>query len=173
MGFFSRMFNKEKAQEHGDKEIVAVADGIMGPASSISDATFREELLGQTIGFSLQTGTIVSPANGKLEMIFPTGHAFSLRMNDGTGLLVHIGINTVGMKGEGFRVLARQGDTVKAGQPVVKVDLEAVKRAGYENTTMLIVAEPVHQEKISYLPFGEVRRGQTIAKNQQDSQKEG
>lgn len=84
---------------------------------------FAQEIMGQTIGFVPKNGLIVSPANGTLEVVFQTGHAFGVRMQDGTGLLVHIGINTVDMNGKGFKIFARQGDTVKAGQPIIFVDL--------------------------------------------------
>ena len=71
----------------------------------INDPMFAEEMMGQTIGFILSVGEVVVPATGRLEVLFPTGHAFALRMNDGTGLLVHIGIDTVNLKGKGFKVL--------------------------------------------------------------------
>ena len=105
----------------------------------INDPMFAEEMMGQTIGFILSDGEVVAPATGRLEVLFTTGHAFALRMNDGTGLLVHIGIYTVNLKGKGFKVLKKQGERVKAGEAVVKVDLDTVKQAGYDTTTMLIV----------------------------------
>lgn len=166
MGLFDNLFGKKhetNAKTYADTDIVAIANAAMIPAADISDAMFREEMMGQTIGFDLKDGTIVSPANGELEALFPTGHAFAVRMADGTGLLVHIGVDTVNMNGEGFKVLAKQGDKVKAGQPIVKVDRDAVKKAGYEYTTMLIVTEPAEEgAKISYIPFGDVTQGQVI-----------
>lgn len=113
----------------------------------INDPMFAEEMMGQTIGFILSDGEVVAPATGRLEVLFPTGHAFALRMNDGTRLLIHIGIDTVNLKGKGFKVLKKQGDRVKAGEIVVKVDLDTVKQAGYDAITMLIVTEPFMMEK--------------------------
>jgi len=108
---------------------------------------------------------IVAPANGDLEMVFETGHAFAVRMKDGTGLLVHIGVDTVNMKGQGFTVLKKQGDAVKAGEPIVKVDLKAVEAAGYSTQTMIVVTEPADESKpVSYIAFGPVRAGQVITK---------
>ena len=85
---------------------------------------FSQEAMGQTVAVEPTNGLIRSPANGELEMVFETKHAFAVRMKDGTGLLVHIGVDTVNMKGEGFTALKQQGDTVKAGEPVIKVDLK-------------------------------------------------
>ena len=99
-------------------------------------------------------------------MIFPTAHAFGLRMKDGTGLLVHIGIDTVKLNGKGFTLLKKQGDTVKAGEPVVRVDLDAVKGAGYSTQTVVIITEPVREdEAMSFVEFGKsVARGDIINK---------
>lgn len=146
-----------------DNVIVAVADGdLIGP-DKIKDEMFSQEAMGQTVAVEPKNGIIVSPANGTLEMIFETGHAFAVRMKDGTGLLVHIGVDTVNMKGEGFTVLKKQGDEVKAGEPVVKVDLKAVEAAGYSAQTMIVVTEPANEDaKIAYIAYGPVTAGQAI-----------
>lgn len=148
-----------------DDALVAFADGeLIGP-DKMKDPMFAEEAMGQTVAIEPSSGIILAPANGTLEMVFDTGHAFSVRMKDGTGLLVHIGVDTVNMKGEGFTVLKKQGDEVKAGEPVVKVDLNAVKAAGYSTQTMLVVTEPVNEEvRVSYIGFGPVTAGQVITK---------
>ena len=145
-----------------DKEIVAMANGELIPASKIKDDVFAQEILGQTVAIEPTEGVIAAPANGVLELIHETGHAFSVRMADGTALLIHVGIDTVQMKGEGFKVLKKEGDTVKAGEPVVEVDLGAVAKAGYSMQTMLIVTEKPNDERVAYVDFGPVRRGDVI-----------
>lgn len=165
MGFLNNLFKTKEEVAYEDTDIVSIGEGEMIEPSKIKDQMFAEEMMGQTIGFILKDGTVVSPANGKLEVLFPTGHAFALRMNDGTGLLIHIGIDTVNLKGNGFKVLRKQGDSVKAGEPVVKVDLNKVKDAGYDTTTMLIVTEPANEnEKIDFIDYGEVSKGRIIRK---------
>lgn len=159
MGLFSFLKN-----DTDTTSITAVADAVMIPASEINDPVFHDEMMGQTIGFTLKNGKIASPADGILEVMFPTGHAFGIRMADGTALLVHIGIDTVKMNGRGFNIKAKQGEKVKAGQIMVEVDLDQIKAAGYDSTTMLIVTEPIKEEKISFIEFGEVARGQKISK---------
>lgn len=148
---------------HKDNEVVAVANGELIPASRIKDEAFAAEAMGQTVAVEPSDGLIVSPANGEVEMIFDTGHAFVVRMKDGTGLLIHIGIDTVSLQGKGFRVLKKQGESVKAGEPVVDVDLAAVTKAGYSMQTMIIVSEPADDKTMAFKNFGMVSRGQTIA----------
>ena len=162
MGLFN-IFKKDNNLNIKETDIVSLGNGKMISPKEINDPMFAEEMMGQTIGFILSDGEVVAPATGRLEVLFPTGHAFALRMNDGTGLLVHIGIDTVNLKGKGFKVLKKQGDKVKAGETVVKVDLDTVKQAGYDATTMLIVTEPIHDgEKINFIDFGNVKKSQII-----------
>ena len=149
-----------------DDVIVAVADGkFIGP-EDMKDPMFSEQSMGQTVAIDPTDGIIAAPANGTLEMVFETGHAFGMRMNDGTGLLVHVGVDTVNMKGKGFTVLKKQGEKVKAGEAVVHVDLDAVKKAGYSAQTMLVITEPVREgELVSFIEFGkDVSRGDILNK---------
>ncbi len=147
-----------------DDAIVAVANGELIPASRIKDEAFAAQAMGQTVAVEPTDGVIVSPANGEIELVFDTGHAFAVRMKDGTGLLVHIGIDTVSLEGKGFHVLKKQGDTVRAGEPVVRVDLDVVEKAGLSMQTMIIVTEPASDTPVAFINFGKVQRGQVINK---------
>ena len=159
MGFFTN--HKKKSDK--DLDIVALASGTMICPDQIKDAVFSQQMMGQTIGFILDSGEIVSPVTGKVEVMFPTGHAFMIRMKDGTGILVHVGINTVELNGKGFKVYVKQGQDVKAGQTVVRLDLKAVKQQGYDTTTMLIVSESINKT-IPFIDFGKVKKGKSIVK---------
>lgn len=154
----------EALPEAADDAIVAVAAGKLVGPEDIVDEMFKTEAMGQTVAIDPTDGTIVAPANGVLEMVFETGHAFGMRMKDGTGLLVHIGVDTVGLKGKGFKTLKKTGDAVKAGEPVVKADLGVIKAASLSAQTMLVVTEPLEgAEPVKYLGFGtEVKAGQRI-----------
>lgn len=167
MQLFKTLFDRHAKAEvclaMNDTDVVAVASGEMISASQIEDPVFAQEMMGQTIAIKPSEGMIVSPVNGCLESVFETGHAFSVRMKDGTGLLVHIGIDTVSMNGRGFQILEKSGATVKAGQPIVKVNLDMVRKEGKSDVVMLIVAEPVRMdEKISCIELKHVTRGQKI-----------
>lgn len=163
MGLFDQLFKKESVV-YAENDIVAVADARIVPNYQISDVMFAEEMLGQTLAFELKNGTIVSPANGTLEVMYPTGHAFAVRMADGTGLLVHVGINTVNRKGNGFKVLKKQGDYVTAGEVIVKVNVNELLDAGYDMTTMLIVTETPSSQKVPFYHQNNVKRGQILNK---------
>ena len=143
---------------------MAVAAGELIQPSKIKDEAFASEAMGQTVAADPTDGLIVSPANGTLEMGFETKHAFAVRMKDGTGLLMHIGVDTVNMNGQGFRVLKQQGEPIKAGESVIDADLGAIQKAGYSAQTMIIVTEPVNDAPLAFTNFGKVSCGQTIVK---------
>ena len=156
----------EVIPEVPDNVIAAVADGkFIGP-DDIKDAMFSQQTMGQTVAIEPDNGIIAAPANGIIEMIFETGHAFGMRMKDGTGLLVHIGVDTVNLKGKGFTVLKKEGDVVKAGEPVVRVDLGVLKNAGYSPQTMIVITEPANEGAVTeFIEFGgKVARGGILNK---------
>lgn len=163
MKLMSKLFNKEECN-YNDTDIIALANAEMISPSEVNDEMFSQQMLGQTIAFKLQDKIVVAPCNGVLEVMYPTGHAFAIRMHNGMGILVHVGIDTVNLKGKGFKVLAKQGQQVKAGQKILEVNQEVIKQNGYDPTTMLIVTEPLHEnEKIKIIDYGTVKRGQVIS----------
>lgn len=163
MGLFNKLFGKKDSLATIDNSVVAPVTGKMVSASELSDAVFAQEMLGQTVGIIPADNVVVAPANGTIEMIFDTGHAFGMKTDEGVGLLVHIGVDTVSLNGKGFKVFAKQGDAVKAGQKLVEVDFDAVKAAGLDPTVMLIVTEqPTEGFKINYIDNADVENGQVI-----------
>ena len=163
MGLFSSF--KKKEIQYNDTDIIALANADIIPTEEINDPVFSKELLGQTIAFNLQDETIVAPCNGVLEVMYPTGHAFGIRRPDGLGVLVHIGINTVNLNGKGFKLYAKQGETVKAGQKLIKVSAEWIRDEGYDLSTMLIITEPLNKdERIQFIDKKHVTRGEIINK---------
>lgn len=161
MGIFEIF--KKKLPDVADDKIVSVCKGKMIKASQIDDKVFAQEIMGKTVGFIPDDEHIVAPCNGTLEVLFPTGHAFAIRRKDGTGILVHIGINTVDLNGKGFKVFAKQGDVVKAGQKIVDIDLEVIKNAGFSSTTMLIITEPVENAAYNFTNYGDKEKAEIIA----------
>lgn len=125
--------------EVSDDAIVAVSDGELLPLAEVKDEVFSTKMMGDGVDLKLESDFISAPANGVLTTVFPTGHAFGLTRADGVELLVHIGIDTVNLKGEGFDVLAKQGELVRAGQPIVKVNREKLTAKGYDLTTITIL----------------------------------
>ncbi|MFV0255545.1 MAG: glucose PTS transporter subunit IIA [Erysipelotrichaceae bacterium] len=141
VAFLSTYFiGKRNVQQESvdDNQIVSICDGKQINLSKVNDDVFSGETMGSGVAFELHKGKIYSPASGVLNCVFPTGHAFGVTMRNGVELICHIGINTARNSGVGFNILKKQGDIVKAGDCVVEVDLELLKK-NYDMTTMLIV----------------------------------
>ncbi|MBY6277971.1 MAG: PTS glucose transporter subunit IIA [Symbiobacterium thermophilum] len=110
--------------------VAAPLAGEVRPISEAPDPVFAEKMLGD--GFcvfpaAVDRTTVVSPVDGEVVNLFPTGHAVGLRTPDGLEVLVHVGIDTVKLQGRGFRALVAQGDRVSAGQPMLEVDLGSIQ----------------------------------------------
>ncbi|HWR41019.1 MAG TPA: PTS glucose transporter subunit IIA [Patescibacteria group bacterium] len=126
------LFNKKQT-------LLAPADGRLIPLSQVADPVFSQKILGDGVAIDeLNSDTICSPADGVLEMIFRTNHAFAVKTSEGIDVLVHIGINTVELEGKGFERLREQGQSVKAGDPVIRIDRQQILQAGYSLTTPVI-----------------------------------
>ncbi len=147
----------------GDDEIVAIADGELIDVTTVSDDTFSQKILGESVAFKYQGDKVIlcAPANGTLSAVFPTGHAYGITTKNGVEILVHCGVNTVEAKGEGFRLFDReQGDEVKAGDPIVEVDLKKLSQT-YDMSTMLIITDANNREIAPKTPC-RVKRGESV-----------
>ncbi|MNO21527.1 PTS system glucose-specific EIICBA component [compost metagenome] len=109
------------------ENIVMPANGELMDITKVPDPVFSEKMTGDGFAFLPYDGTIVSPVYGKVFNVFPSKHAVGIMSDGGKEVLVHIGVNTVKLKGQGFKVLVNEGDLVSAGQPIMEVDLDYVK----------------------------------------------
>ena len=119
--------------------LVSPVKGTMIPVSEVKDETFAAEILGTTVAIEPENGQIKAPCDGEVMNIFETGHAVSIVSAAGGELLIHAGIDTVKMSGKGFKKFVSDGDRVHKGDVLLEMDLDEVKKAGYETTTMMIV----------------------------------
>lgn len=125
MGFFANLFSKKEEEKVTKNVVLAPIAGRVIPISEVPDETFASKMLGDGVGIEpLASGTMVAPADGVISQLFETGHAFTVETKEGVNILVHFGLNTVELKGKGFEIIAKEGDSVKAGDPVIKYDLE-------------------------------------------------
>ncbi|MEH2959901.1 glucose PTS transporter subunit IIA [Candidatus Merdisoma sp. JLR.KK006] len=146
-----------------DEEIVAIADGELIDVTTVSDETFSQKMLGESVAFKYNGDKVVlcAPANGTLSAVFPTGHAYGVTTNNGIEILVHCGVNTVEAKGDGFRLFGReQGDEVKAGDPIVEADLKKLSQT-YDMSTMLIITDANGWDITPKAPC-HVKRGESV-----------
>ena len=131
------MFGLFKKEEF---KIVAPVEGELIPLSEVGDGMFSEKMMGDGFAVIPADGMVCAPISGTAESVFPTGHAVGISTTDGIECILHIGLDTVNLNGEGFEPLIRQGDKVKAGQPVVKVDRDLLVEKGYNVVTMVVFA---------------------------------
>jgi PTS system sucrose-specific IIC component len=107
--------------------------------SEVPDPTFAKEMMGGGVAIQPTDGHVVSPADGTVTMLFDTKHAVGITTTDGAEVLIHIGLDTVKMEGKPFTAHVKQGDTVKKGQALIDVDLDAIKKAGYNTITPIVI----------------------------------
>jgi PTS system beta-glucosides-specific IIC component len=123
----------------GAVEVSAPVSGAVVPLAEVKDKVFASGALGKGIGIVPSSGKVYSPFAGTVVTAFPTGHAFGIKSADGVEALIHIGIDTVQLDGKGFAAAVTQGQVVEAGDLLVAVDLDVVKAAGYDPTTVLVI----------------------------------
>lgn len=121
-------------------QVMSPCKGEVVPVEEVPDPVFSKKMLGD--GFAvIPTGDIVemiAPISGKVVQIFPTNHAYGIEMKNGVEVLVHIGLDTVELKGEGFTRLVEEGQTVQAGTPIMKVDFSNIRDRGKNTITPVV-----------------------------------
>ncbi len=140
MGFFQKLFGKKY------DELCAPVKGNAVPVSQVPDPTFAEEMLGKGIAIEPAEGRVFAPCDATVDMMFETGHAVSLIADFGAEVLIHIGLETVSLKGKHFTVHAANGDKVKKGQLLIEFDLEAIKAEGFNTITPMLVCNSADYE---------------------------
>lgn len=153
------MFFK-KSEKENTYTVYAPTDGICIPLEEVPDPVFAEKMLGEGVAILPANGHIVSPVSGVVSELTDSKHAYGLTTDDGLELLLHIGIDTVNLAGEGFQTPLRKGDRVKAGDLLAEVDLELLKEKGYDLHTPLIVTNMSHIKTLTPIE-GDVRQAES------------
>ena len=143
-------------------ELVSPLDGELLPLSEVKDEVFSSGAMGEGVAIEPSQGVLHAPADGRVVMTSPTGHAIGMKTKDGAEILMHIGMDTVNLQGKGFETLVDKGDEVKAGDELVKFDIDEIHSAGYIVTTPIVVTNSKDYEKVSVVRQGEVKVGQEI-----------
>ncbi|MCS3803376.1 phosphoenolpyruvate-protein phosphotransferase [Chromobacterium alkanivorans] len=121
-------------------ELLAPFDGPTVPLSRAPDPVFAGLMMGDGLAIEPLSGTLLAPCDGEVAQLVRTGHALTLRAANGAEVLIHVGIDTVKLDGEGFKPLIKAGDAVRQGQPLIEVDLDAVARRAPSLLTMVVIA---------------------------------
>ena len=140
--------------------LTAVCDGRCAPLSEIPDEAFASGMLGLGVAIHPTGSHFCCPVSGTVQSVSDSRHAYTLLSEDGLELLVHIGVDTVELKGEGFTPLVLPGQRVRAGIPLAEVDLQKIHDRGLSSVTAVLITNPEEIEILEY-GYGQVTGGET------------
>ncbi|MDQ0150366.1 PTS glucose transporter subunit IIA [Eubacterium multiforme] len=155
-GFF------KKNKKNSSLNFVAPVTGKAIDLSEVPDPVFAQKMAGDGLGIDSTGDVIVAPCDGDLTLVFKTKHAFAMTLENGIEILVHIGIETVSLNGEGFEQLVEQGTTVKAGTPIIKIDREFIKSKGLSLVTPVLITNPDITKSIEVKTGIDAVAGETV-----------
>lgn len=145
-----------------NENIAAPVDGQVKDLGDVNDQVFSTKLMGDGAAIVPSDGTVYSPVDGQVTVAYETKHAYGLKSKDGAEVLIHIGIDTVNLKGEGFESFVKQGQTVKAGDKLGTVDLAKVKAEGFDPTVMVVVTNTNNYASVNRLNVTAVKHGDNV-----------
>ena len=150
MRFLDKLLGKKAVEPI---QIFAPLNGAILERQEIPDPTFSDEVLGPTLCFKPEGDdqTIYAPCDGVISQIFKTAHAVTITSKDKVEILIHVGINTVDLKGEGFEALVKDDEEVKAGQPLIKFDQEIIAQAGLSNLVPMVICNAMDFKSVEYV----------------------
>jgi len=130
-------------------EVKQPVNGEVIPSSEIPDPMFAAENMGPDVGIKPADGNVFAPFDGEVVMTFPTFHAIGLLGNNGMEVLIHVGVDTVNMNGDGFECLVKQGDKITAGQKILTFDNDKIKEAGYSNVVIVVLTNGANYQTVT------------------------
>lgn len=149
IGFEDVSDEQEEVPNETSMTIESPVKGTVYPISEVNDAVFSKGLLGKGVAIRPEENSIYSPVTGEVVTILESKHAIGLRSTDGVELLIHIGIDTVNLKGEPFEVFVKAGDQISAGQLLIEADFAAIRNAGYDDTVIVVVTNSENFDSIN------------------------
>lgn len=152
----------EAASAQAEKILYAPIKGNVIERETIPDAVFASGALGEGVGIEPEVGEVMAPCDGEIVTVTETKHAVGLMGPDGMELLIHVGIDTVKMNGEGFDVKVAVGDKVKKGQKLLDFDMKKIQEAGYSTTTAVLVTNSADYPNYRIVKTGSVEIGEEI-----------
>ncbi|MBE6184827.1 PTS sugar transporter subunit IIA [Heyndrickxia ginsengihumi] len=156
---FKKIFGKRE-EVLKSIQLIAPVSGKMLTIEEVPDPVFSQKMMGDGVAFEPQEGKIVAPADGEIIQVFPTKHAIGIKAVNGAEILIHIGLETVGMKGEGFTVHVSEGKKVKQGDVLVTVDLNLVKEKASSIVTPMIITNLNDMQSIEKSSLSSVIAGE-------------
>lgn len=132
-----KLFGKKKVVK--EEVVMAPLTGTVRQLEEVPDPVFAEKMMGEGIAIDPSDGVVVAPLDGEIVQLFPTKHAIGIKGESGLEILIHIGLETVALKGEGFEAFIKQGDQVKKGDKLIAFDMEIIKEKASSTITPIIM----------------------------------
>lgn len=166
MGLFDKLRGKEKAVEVSTEKntLYLPIEGEVIPLEEIGDGVFSEGILGKGCGIKPKDEKVYAPVNGKITTVADTKHAVGVLSDDGVEVLIHVGMDTVDMNGNGFEILVKVGQKVQCGQALLKFSIDKIKTAGHPTTTAFIVTNSDDYSDIKVLQTGDMAKLTAVMK---------
>lgn len=152
------------AADLAEETLVSPLSGDVVALENVNDPVFSSGAMGKGLAVKPTEGVVYAPADAEVTIAFETGHAYGLKTATGAEILIHIGIDTVSMNGNGFEKLVAAGDKVKAGTPLAKFDAAKIAEAGLDDTTMIIVTNTADFTEVAPLAEGTIAHGADFLK---------
>ncbi|MEG1004262.1 PTS sugar transporter subunit IIA [Clostridium sp.] len=156
------LFKKNKNEKNEALNFVAPVSGKAIDLSEVPDPVFAQKMAGDGLAIDATGDVIVAPCDGDLTLVFKTKHAFAMTLDNGIEMLVHIGIETVSLNGEGFEQLVEAGTKVKAGTPIIKIDREFIKSKNLSLVTPILITNPDVVKSMEAKTGMDVVAGETV-----------
>jgi PTS system beta-glucosides-specific IIC component len=150
---------RQSTQMTGSANIQSPINGMAVSLVEVSDPTFSQEILGKGVAIIPSDGRLVSPVKGTVDTVFETLHAIGLKADDGTELLIHIGLDTVKLEGKHFKAFVKAGDLVEVGTLMVEFDKDKIKEEGYDIITPIIITNSMNYGDVLAVTGQEVKVG--------------
>lgn len=128
-----------KKEEVKDEAVMAPLSGAVRQLEEVPDPVFSEKMMGEGIAIEPSDGIVVAPFDGEIVQLFPTKHAIGIKGESGIEILIHVGLETVSLKGEGFEAFIKQGDQVKKGDKLIEFDLDVIREKASSTITPIIM----------------------------------
>ena len=158
------MFGFLKKKQDDEYMLGSPAKGKAVDLKEVNDPTFNSGMLGQGVAVIPSEGKIYAPADGEIAMVFDTLHAVSLNASNGAEILVHVGLDTVSLKGKGFKAHVQAGDKVKKGDLMLEADLEFLKSEGFDIITPVLVCNTDDYASVEALSGKDVEPGDDVVR---------
>ena len=163
MALFDRFRKKEKVEENVEETVIgSPTEGTVVPMKEIPDPVFSQGVLGTCCGVVPDEGKVFAPINGEIVQVSDTKHAVGIAGANGLELIIHVGIDTVDMEGDGFAVDVKKGDQVKKGDLILRMNLDKIKAAGHPDIVILAVTNLGENKEVKLVANENVKSGENI-----------